>query len=549
MAYIIPPGSTVAFQGTVPWSVLGTVVTSGSVVAVPTGNQSVSGTLQVDVRGSVAVAIIGGSIAASFTPPANQSVSGTVVVNQGTSPWIITGSVQASLTPAANQSVSGTVNVGSLLTTLGYVSTGNSISSQLSSGSVFTGAWEEVKDFSAIYITINSDVASATNGLSLQRSANASSVMTSDEYTIPAQTGKTYQIQPDARFFRVQYTNSAANQGAMALQTVYKQSYSKPSSQRPSDGYTNETDLEQMQGFNMVYNGATWDRMRGTTAGMFVTGSVQQGTTPWNIAGSVAAFQAGTQVTSISGGISSVALAGANTVSIVSAIPLQVVSSLAGGIFPISGSVAAVVTNSVNVNGSVVATQGTSPWVVNFQNSSILAVPVGSVTTVFGLSPSIVGTYAEDAGHTDGNKGLFALGVRNDAVASFVGANLDYAPLATDSAGRIVTKPFTPEESAFRAIASFASASIFNVVPAAGTGLRNYITDVAISNTGAATTLVTFRDGDASIIGRYVAPTGGGSNMPGLNVPFKGTVNGVIDAVLSTSTSLLYVNMHGYRAP
>lgn len=86
-------------------------IISGSIAAsfTPPANQSVSGTVQTDVRGSVAVAIISGSIAASFTPPANQSVSGTVLVNQGTNPWIITGSVQGSFTAAANQSVSGTI--------------------------------------------------------------------------------------------------------------------------------------------------------------------------------------------------------------------------------------------------------------------------------------------------------------------------------------------------------------------------------------------------------------------------------------------------------
>lgn len=118
-------GSVAALQGTNPWIITGSV--QGSFT--PSGNQSVSGTVQVDVRSSVAVVIIGGSIAASFTPPANQSVSGTVNIGTGgpvsvlgtmsvigtvpvtqvTSPWIITGSVQGSFSPSGNQSVSGTV--------------------------------------------------------------------------------------------------------------------------------------------------------------------------------------------------------------------------------------------------------------------------------------------------------------------------------------------------------------------------------------------------------------------------------------------------------
>ena len=143
----------------------------GSIAAsfTPPANQSVSGTVQTDVRGSVATVIIGGSVAASFVPPANQSVSGTVgasiiglapvsvsnfpatqnvsgsvVATQGTSPWtvvqqtsvavnIIAGSIAASFTPPANQSVSGTVQTdvrGSVATVIigGSIATTKEIS-------------------------------------------------------------------------------------------------------------------------------------------------------------------------------------------------------------------------------------------------------------------------------------------------------------------------------------------------------------------------------------------------------------------------------------
>lgn len=528
MAYIGPTGSTVAFQGTVPWSVL--------------GNNSVSGTVNVgNFPGSV-VSFQGGA------PWVHTNVGSIITVNQGSiAAVIIGGSIAASFTPPANQSVSGTVTVGSLLSMQGYVSPGNTISSQLSSGSVFTGAWEEVKDFSAIYITVNADTASATDGLALQRSTNASSVITSDVYTIPAQTGKTFQIQPDARYFRVQYTNSAANQAAMALQTVYKQSYSKPSSQRPSDGYTNETDLEQMQGFNMVYNGTTWDRMRGTTSGALVTGSVQQGTNPWNIAGSVAAFQAGTNITSVSGNltISSASIAGQVTV----------VSSLAGGIFPISGSVAAVVTNTPNVNtaGSVVAFQGTSPWIVNFQNSSILAIPTGSVITILQTSSLFaVQQGVNIASVVSSNPSSLLTGnyaQRNDNTSSFLGGNLTWNPLSTDSAGRSIVKPFSSEDGAIISyVGSIVSGSV-QLIQASVIGKRNYITDFWLSNTGTATTLVTFQGGDTSLIGKFIAPTNGGMSSPGIAIPLKTTPSQDLAFKVDTATSVLYVTLKGYQAP
>lgn len=46
-------------------------------------------------------------------------------------------------------------------------------------------------------------------------------------------------------------------------------------------------------------------------------------------------------------------------------------------------------------------------------------------------------TYAEDSGHVSGDPGLFALAVRNDANAVLTSADLDYSPIAVDSAGRL----------------------------------------------------------------------------------------------------------------
>lgn len=154
-------GSVVATQGTTPWIITGSIQGSFS----PATNQSVSGTVQTDVRGSVATVIIGGSIATSISPfnssvqvlnfPANQSISGTVdlrnvpsilmyqapgsilatsatvnpAANQSVSGTvqtdvrgsvavaIIAGSIAASFTPPANQSVSGTVGVNNFPTT------------------------------------------------------------------------------------------------------------------------------------------------------------------------------------------------------------------------------------------------------------------------------------------------------------------------------------------------------------------------------------------------------------------------------------------------
>lgn len=138
MSYIPPTHSVVAFQSD-PTKLVGTVSVAGNVgvsvvgltpVGLNVGGNPVSATNPVAVqppasgflnvstsngsvisvvKDSVATVIIGGSIAASFTPPANQSVSGTVGASVvGHAPVVIVGgSILTSSTP--NQSVSGTV--------------------------------------------------------------------------------------------------------------------------------------------------------------------------------------------------------------------------------------------------------------------------------------------------------------------------------------------------------------------------------------------------------------------------------------------------------
>ena len=54
-----------------------------------------------------------------------------------------------------------------------------------------------------------------------------------------------------------------------------------------------------------------------------------------------------------------------------------------------------------------------------------------------GLSVRIVGTAAEDAGHTSGDPGLMILAVRQDTAGTLVNTNADYAPLQVDSDGNL----------------------------------------------------------------------------------------------------------------
>src|SRR3990167_6853828 len=275
-------------------------------------------------------------------------------------------------------------------------------------------------------------------------------------------------------------------------------------------------------------------------AGIIGSVTTLQGTNPWITSwsnSSILTTQQGTVISSVINSAPSSLLTGA---SIFGMLPAgsQVIGSVATlqGTNPwtISGSVTLL--NGANVIGSVTALQGTNPWITTFSNSSIFATQQGTViTSVVNSIPSSLLT------------GIY--GHRNDAVASYLGADLSWRPFATDSAGRTLTRPFAAEESRVEGYASTVNINANSIIAAAGTGLRNYITDVWVANTGAAATLVTFLSGGgASVLGYTIAPAGSGSNLPGLVTPIRTDANATFDFRAATGTSVLYITAKGFKA-
>lgn len=286
------------------------------------------------------------------------------------------------------------------------------------------------------------------------------------------------------------------------------------------------------------------------------------GTIGASIIGTVPVTQSGAWSTSMIGtvgasivGIVPVQLSNSSVITVIqSSIAAVIVGgSIAASFTPpanqsVSGAIS--VSNfptTQNVSGSVVGFQGGVPW-ATVNVGSIITTNIGSVVTIL-QSPSIVGTYAEDAASAGGDKGVFVLGVRNDTVASLVSADLDYAAMASDSAGRGLIKPFASEEARVEGYASLVSSSVTTLVAAAGAGLRNYITDIMIANSGATTTVITFKDGAGSILGYTIAPTGGGSNLIGMMMPMRTGVNATFDFQPTASSSILFATVKGYKAP
>ncbi len=284
-------------------------------------------------------------------------------------------------------------------------------------------------------------------------------------------------------------------------------------------------------------------------AGTAVLGSIAalQGTNPWittfsnpsiyalQLAGSVLA----TSATVNAGNSSVMLLNGANVIGSVTALQgtlpwtiSSVYGNISGSVVAFqgagwSGSVAATVTNTnLNVSGSVVGFQG-GAWA-----ASMVGAPVTSVG----------GTQA----NTD--IGIRTFGFRNDTVASIVANDKTYTLHSTDSAGRNLTKPFAADENRLDTATSVVSTSVTALFSSV-VGLRNYVTDIMVANTGSVATLVTFKDGSTSILGYTIAPAGGGSNINGMAFPLRTAPAQDFTFVAATSSSVLYVTAKGYKAP
>lgn len=478
------------------------VPNSGSVIAF----QSNPGSLQASVTGTITV-----RNGASISGTVGASVIGTVPVTQTTTPWVITGSVQGSFSPAANQSVSGTVGASvigvvpmNVQGSVGTVIIGGSIAASFTppanqsvSGTVGASVIGTVPTTqSGTRITSVSGVVQA----SVQGAVSIAggNVAISNFPTTQNVSGSVVAFQGTTPWT----TNTAGSVAVNIIAGSVAVSVTPPANQSVSGTV------------NVGTGGPV--SVVGT---MSVLGAVPvtQSTTPWLITGSVQAAITPSANQSVSGTVGA---------SVIGTVPVTQ-----------SGTRITSVSGVVNVAGSVAAT------IVDIDNSSVITV---------WQNPSIVGTYSEDDAHSTGQRGLMHLGVRNDAVASFAGASLDYTPIGLDSAGRTLTKPFAPGEASVVTVTSLVSAGTtasVQLMAAGGAGIKNYITDFMLANTGGTTTLAIFADADASIIGRTIVPAGGGSNQS-LQTPIVNIrPNTPINLQIGSSSSVVYATVTGYRAP
>lgn len=345
MAYI-PQQSILATQGTVPWSVLGATTNIGSVITTS--------------QGSVATVIIGGSIAASFTPPANQSVSGTVQtdVRGSVAVAIISGSIAATFTPPANQSVSGAVSVSNFPTNQnvsGSVVAFQGTTPWVTVGSVYQGTgWSG----SVAAIIVGGSIATATTNSSVMLLTGTNMV-----------------------------GSVAAYQGSVP--------WAISGSVAAFQAGTNITSIVSTVPSSVIVGASIFGQL---PAGTAVLGSVAtlQGTNPWTVTGAVSV--SGTAQVQVQASIAAVIIGGSiATATTNSSVMLLTSTNMVGSIaayqgsvpWAISGSVAASLTNSTNA--SVITIAGVDQ--LGPQTSILLGVTAntnGSVLTTTGYSQALL---------------------------------------------------------------------------------------------------------------------------------------------------------------
>lgn len=152
----------------------------------------------------------------------------------------------------------------------GKVSDSNSSSTPLLADATFEGTAVDTLDYALIFITVFSDVASATDGLQLQISSDNITWREGDCFNIPAGVEKTFSFQPNKQYVRIFYVNGDEDQAIFDLQTIFKKTNSKPSSHRIQDSIIDDDDATLQKSVLTGKNPAgTFVNFQATTAGNF----------------------------------------------------------------------------------------------------------------------------------------------------------------------------------------------------------------------------------------------------------------------------------------
>lgn len=147
---------------------------------------------------------------------ASVGVTGAAAPTSATEIGIVVGANLQAVSAANPVPVSGTVTVN----LNSFVSTQNSTTALLGANVVFTGTAESTLNYSAICINVFSNVASASNGVSMQQSQDGTNWDTVQTITYNAGVNLQVTLPVLAKFYRIVYTNGGTIQATFRLQSI-----------------------------------------------------------------------------------------------------------------------------------------------------------------------------------------------------------------------------------------------------------------------------------------------------------------------------------------
>lgn len=172
------------------------------------------------------------------------------------------------------------------------------------------------------------------------------------------------------------------------------------------------------------------------------------------------------------------------------------------------------------------------------------AIPAGAnaIGTV-----TAVGAAAHDAAISGNPVRVGARGVSADVTAVTAGDAVD---LIADLNGKQIVLPYAiPENMISGATAAITGTSDTSVIASPGAGLRNYITQIIVTNSHATVgTVVEIKSATTVLYRGYAAPVGGGFAIQ-FPVPLRCAANEALNAANITTGSSVYVSASGYKAP
>lgn len=164
-----------------------------------------------------------------------------------------------------------------------------------------------------------------------------------------------------------------------------------------------------------------------------------------------------------------------------------------------------------------------------------------SVTVNMGEDNDVQGMAAHDT-PISGNPVLIGVEARTSERTAVT--NGDVVRLMADLVGRLVVEPFAPSDLSQKNQTTHTDTTNQEMFAAAGAGVRNYLTDVSISNSSSTYTEVLIKDGTTEIY-RFPAPGTGGA-VHRFARPIFTTANTALNISTSGAVSTVRVSGSGY---